>query len=132
MRKLHRSEEEWKENLSPEEYRVCRMKGTEVPFSGEYVDFDEEGHYVCKCCGEPLFNSSDKFDAHCGWPSFSKAANEENIEEHLDSSHGMERVEITCRKCGAHLGHVFPDGPTPTGLRYCVNSVSIKFKKERH
>lgn len=123
------SDAEWQERLDPESYYVTRQKGTERPFTGEYWATTDKGVYVCKCCGEPLFESDTKFDAGCGWPSFYAPANEEAIEEAVDKSHGMVRTEIMCSKCGAHLGHVFPDGPRPTGLRYCVNSLSLNLKK---
>ena len=116
----------WREKLTPEEFSVCREKGTERPFSGEYWDSDEQGVYHCKCCGEPLFQSESKFDAGCGWPSFFMPASQGAIKEDTDASHGMLRTEVSCDKCGSHLGHVFTDGPDPTGLRYCINSVSIK------
>lgn len=119
----------WKEKLTPEQYRILREKGTERPFSGKYNDFYEKGVYHCAGCGEILFTSKQKFQSGCGWPSFDDAI-PETVEEHLDLSHGMVRTEITCKKCGGHLGHVFNDGPTSTGLRYCVNSVSIDFREE--
>ncbi len=124
-----KDEQYWRDKLSPGEYRVCREKGTEQAFSGEYWNSDEEGVYHCKCCGEPLFLSDTKFDAGCGWPSFFRPANEAAIKEEPDTSHGMIRTEVTCEKCGSHLGHVFDDGPQPTGLRYCINSVSIKLEE---
>lgn len=130
MAKIDKTEEQWREELSPEQYRILREKGTERPFTGEYNDFDEAGEYVCAACGEKLFQSDTKFNAGCGWPSFYAPANETGIDEHRDTSHGMIRTEVTCSNCGGHLGHVFPDGPAPTGLRYCINSVSIKFEKE--
>lgn len=113
--------------LTPEQFRVTQEKGTERPFSGEYWNHKEEGMYRCVVCSEELFTSESKFDSHCGWPSFDKAVSDRIIDVDLDTSHGMVRDEITCNKCGAHLGHVFPDGPTETGLRYCVNSASLAF-----
>jgi peptide-methionine (R)-S-oxide reductase len=122
----------WREKLTPEEFSVCREKGTERPFSGEYWNSDEQGVYQCKCCGEPLFQSESKFDAGCGWPSFFMPATQSAIKEDTDASHGMLRTEVSCDKCGSHLGHVFTDGPDPTGLRYCINSVSIKLGGDEH
>jgi peptide-methionine (R)-S-oxide reductase len=121
-----KDEQYWREKLGPEEYHVCREKGTERPFTGEYWDTTTDGVYHCKCCGESLFMSDSKFDAGCGWPSFFRPANAANIQETSDTTHGMRRVEVTCEKCGSHLGHVFEDGPEPTGLRYCINSASLK------
>ena len=112
----------WKEQLTAEEFSVCRQKGTERPFTGEYWDYWETGKYNCTCCGEPLFDSDTKFDAGCGWPSFYQSSEDADIEEHFDDSLGMRRTEVTCKKCGSHLGHVFPDGPQPTGLRYCIKT----------
>lgn len=123
------NENNWKEKLTPEQYHILREKGTERPFSGKYNDFYEKGVYQCAGCGEILFTSEQKFQSGCGWPSFDDAI-PETIDEHLDLSHGMIRTEITCKKCGGHLGHVFNDGPTSTGLRYCVNSVSLDFRKD--
>jgi peptide-methionine (R)-S-oxide reductase len=123
------SESEWKQKLSAEEYRVLREKGTERPYSGEYEEHYEAGVYVCKGCNAPLFSSSTKFDAGCGWPSFYNAVEKSGIREVPDYSHGMQRIEVQCARCGGHLGHVFPDGPKPTGLRYCINSVSLGFVK---
>ncbi|MDX5321660.1 MAG: peptide-methionine (R)-S-oxide reductase MsrB [Bacteroidota bacterium] len=127
---LPQSDSAWREILSPEEYRVLREKGTERPHTGEYDQYWEPGVYVCKGCGAELFSSDTKFDAHCGWPSFYQAAEKKNIVEKLDLSHGMVRTEVLCANCGGHLGHVFNDGPNPTGLRYCINSVSLGFKKK--
>ncbi len=127
--KINTSEEEWEKILSPEQFYILRKKGTERPFSGKYEKFNEEGVYVCAACGNPLFNSQAKFDAGCGWPSFFKSLDSTKITLKSDVSLGMERTEIMCARCGGHLGHVFDDGPQPTGLRYCVNSISIDFKK---
>lgn len=129
-KKIEKTDEEWKQLLTEDEYLVCRQKGTERPFSGEYNDTKEDGVFRCRCCGEPLFNSTEKFDSGSGWPSFYRPASESGIEESMDSTHGMTRTEIQCSACGSHLGHVFTDGPQPTGLRYCVNSLSLKFERE--
>jgi peptide-methionine (R)-S-oxide reductase len=127
--KIIKSEEEWRSELTPEQYRVTRQKGTEMPFTGEYYKNKEDGVYRCVCCGAELFTSEAKYESGSGWPSFYEPAKEENVATDRDLSHGMDRTEILCSQCGAHLGHVFPDGPRPTGLRYCVNSASLKFEK---
>lgn len=130
MKKVMKSDEEWQKELSPEVYRITRQKGTEPPFTGEYNGCHREGTYVCTCCGQPLFRSEEKYDSGSGWPSFWKPMDDAAIEEHLDRSHMMVRTEILCSNCEAHLGHVFEDGPNPTGLRYCVNSASLTLKEK--
>lgn len=128
--KVNKSEEEWREQLTPQQFYVLREKGTERPGTGEYDLHFEDGVYKCAACNAPLFNSDSKFDAHCGWPSFDKAIGDSTVIEKKDYSHGMIRTEILCANCGGHLGHVFDDGPTETGIRYCINSVSLDFDKE--
>ncbi len=128
-REMPRSEEEWKMALTPEEYKILREKGTEAPFSGEYVHEKANGIYECAACSSPLFSSDAKFDSGTGWPSFDQAL-PGAIETHRDSSHDMERIEITCARCGGHLGHVFEDGPTKTGKRYCINSVCLDLEEK--
>jgi len=121
-----RTDEEWKKNLTPAQYEVCRKKGTELPFSGEYVNSKDKGIYMCVCCGNELFNSDDEFDSGTGWPSFTRSIKDENVEKQSDLTYGIHRIEVMCSKCGAHLGHVFDDGPDPTRNRYCINSVALK------
>ncbi|MHB8671952.1 MAG: peptide-methionine (R)-S-oxide reductase MsrB [Acidimicrobiales bacterium] len=122
---VQRTEDEWKNALTPEQYAVLRHKGTEAPFTGAYVHCKEDGTYHCAACGAELFGSDAKFDSGTGWPSFTRPSDSANVELSTDRSHGMVRTEVTCRRCGSHLGHVFPDGPGPEGQRYCINSVSL-------
>jgi len=126
--KIKKTEEEWRRELTPQQYHVLREKGTERAFTGEYTSTHTPGTYLCAGCGQELFGSDAKFDSHCGWPSYSEPLKNDAIDEHEDLSFGMRRVEVTCSRCGGHLGHVFPDGPRPTGLRYCINSASIKLE----
>ncbi|HEY8856143.1 MAG TPA: peptide-methionine (R)-S-oxide reductase MsrB [Rugosibacter sp.] len=126
--KITKTEAEWREHLTPTQYHVAREKGTERAFTGKYWDSKDPGIYRCIGCGEPLFNSASKFDSGCGWPSFTSPLEAEAITEIDDTAHGMHRTEVICSRCGSHLGHVFPDGPAPAGLRYCINSASIDLK----
>ena len=130
MSEVEKSEQEWSQCLTPEEFKVCRNKGTERAFTGEYHDCKKPGVYVCKCCNTPLFNASTKFDSGSGWPSFWQPINENNVAEESDETLFMRRTEVLCNACEAHLGHVFSDGPKPTGLRYCINSVSLNLQEK--
>ena len=130
MPKIARTDTEWREALSPEQYRVLRQKGTEAPFSGEYDHSFEPGTYHCAGCGAVLFESDTKYDSGCGWPAFSAPANDDAIDEEVDTTYGMVRTEVMCASCGGHLGHVFPDGPHPTGIRYCINSAALKLEEK--
>lgn len=126
--RLEKTDEEWRQELTPEEYHLLREKGTEPPFTGKYYHEKASGTYLCAACGAELFSSEAKYDSGSGWPSFYEPIEAHNLDQALDESHGMRRMEIMCRRCGSHLGHVFPDGPNPTGERYCVNSGALKLK----
>lgn len=128
MEKIRKTEQQWRAALTPEQYAVTRQKATERPGTGEYLGNHAAGIYRCVCCGNPVFTSEAKFESHCGWPSFTAPAAGASLEEHADSSHGMRRVEVVCAQCDAHLGHVFNDSPPPDGLRYCINSLALKFE----
>jgi peptide-methionine (R)-S-oxide reductase len=129
MEKIERSDSQWRQELSPEQYRILRQAGTEPPFTGELLNVKDKGEFRCAGCGEPLFASDTKYDSGSGWPSFTAPMGQDAIEKRVDRSHGMARTEVRCARCGGHLGHVFPDGPGPEGLRYCINSAALDFRK---
>lgn len=131
-KRVDKSEAQWRNELTSEQFTVCRKRGTERAFTGKYYDCKEDGVYQCSCCGIPLFSSETKYDSGSGWPSFYAPIKETQVRTRQDTSHGMQRLEVLCSSCEAHLGHVFPDGPEPTGLRFCINSVALKLDKEKN
>jgi peptide-methionine (R)-S-oxide reductase len=130
-KRVEKTEPEWRSELTPEQYEVCREKGTEAPFTGKYDGCKDDGIYVCACCGQELFDARYKYDSGSGWPSFTRPSDEGAVQEHADTSQGMARTEVTCSSCDAHLGHVFPDSPIDTGQRFCINSVSLDLKTRK-